>query len=305
MAIRASDIDASLYRTGCNPCKLQGLWSDHYNRRMLHDRRLACIGAGNMAEAIVAGLLKGKHVFPAQLMASDIRADRRADISRKYQFATAEKNADVAAWADVILLAVEPQVLDEVLQEIAPVIGEGTLVVSVAAGYPIARLKRYLPGTKRIVRAMPNTPSTIREGVTAVAYAAGLVDDDVRTARALFEPIGRVVEVNEGALDAVTGLSGSGPAYVYVMIEALADGGVKMGLPRETAQLLAAQTVAGAARMVLESREHPGALKDRVASPGGTTIAGLHELERGCLRSTLMSAVEAATKRSSELGLVT
>jgi pyrroline-5-carboxylate reductase len=258
-----------------------------------------------MAEAIIAGLLQGKHLSPAQVMASDIRAERRAEISRKYQFATAEKNAEVAAWADVILLAVEPQVLDHVLQEIAPVVGDGTLVVSVAAGYPIARLERYLSVTKRVVRAMPNTPSTIREGVTAVSYGAGLVDDDVRTARDLFEPIGRVVEVSERALDAVTGLSGSGPAYVFVMIEALADGGVKMGLPRETAQLLAAQTVAGAARMVLESREHPGMLKDRVASPGGTTIAGLHELERGGLRSTLMSAVEAATKRSSELGLAT
>jgi pyrroline-5-carboxylate reductase len=152
---------------------------------------------------------------------------------------------------------------------------------------------------------MPNTPSTIREGITAMACGVGMAEDDVQAARALFEPIGRVVEVAERALDAVTGLSGSGPAYVYVMIEALADGGVKMGLPRETAQLLAAQTVAGAARMVIESREHPGTLKDRVASPGGTTIAGLHELERGCLRATLISAVETATRRSIELGLAT
>jgi pyrroline-5-carboxylate reductase len=179
------------------------------------------------------------------------------------------------------------------------------LVVSVAAGYPIARMKRYLPGVKRIVRAMPNTPSLIQEGITALAYTAGLDEEDIRTARALFDPMGKVVEVIERALDAVTGLSGSGPAYVYVMIEALADGGVKMGLPRETAQLLAAQTVAGAARMAIELREHPGTFKDRVASPGGTTIAGLHELERGCLRATMMSAVEAATKRSIELGLVT
>jgi len=237
--------------------------------------------------------------------ASDIRPGRLAHISDTYQIATAEKNADAASWADVILLAVEPQVLDEVLREIASGVDSSKLVVSVAAGYPLARLQRYLPGTRRIVRAMPNTPSSIREGVTALAYAAGLTDEDVRTANALFDPTGKVVEVAEHQLDAVTGLSGSGPAYVYVMIEALADGGVKMGLPRATAQLLAAQTVAGSACMVVESHEHPGMLKDRVASPGGTTIAGLHELERGRLRATLISAVEAATKRSRELGLAT
>jgi len=272
---------------------------------MLQGRRIACIGAGNMAEAIFAGLLRGGCVSEAQLMASDIRSERLAEMRSAYRFATTEKNAEVAAWADVILLVVEPQVLDDVLQEISAIVDDSKLVLSVAAGYPIARLERYLPGTKRIVRAMPNQPSSIREGVTALAYAAGLGEDDVRTAKALFEPIGKIVQVGERALDAVTGLSGSGPAYVYVMIEALADGGVKMGLARDTAQLLAAQTVAGAARMVIESCEHPGMLKDRVASPGGTTIAGLHELERGCLRATLMSAVEAATKRSIELGLVT
>ncbi len=272
---------------------------------MLKDRRVACIGAGNMTEAIVAGLLHAGHLPPARIMASDIRTGRLDDIRTAYGIAVTGTNQEAAAWADVILLAVEPQVLDEVLREIAPVVGGAKLVVSVAAGYPIARVRRLLPGAGRIVRTMPNTPSAIREGITAMAWVEGLNDDDVRTARALFEPIGKVVEVSERALDAVTGLSGSGPAYVYVMIEALADGGVKMGLPRETAQLLAAQTVAGAARMVIESREHPGALKDRVASPGGTTIAGLHELERGRLRATLMSAVEAAAARSTELGLAT
>lgn len=149
---------------------------------------------------------------------------------------------------------------------------------------------------------MPNTPSLVREGVTAVAYEEGLPPRDAASAWTLFESIGQVVKVEERWLDAVTGLSGSGPAYVYVLIEALADGGVKMGLPRETAQLLAAQTVSGAARLVLSSQEHPGVLKDRVASPGGTSIAGLYELERGGLRTALLSAVEAAAQRSHELG---
>jgi pyrroline-5-carboxylate reductase len=272
---------------------------------MLLERRIACIGAGNMAEAIFGGLLRGGAVSEVQLMASDLRSERLAEVRSAYQIATTMKNAEAAAWADVIVLVVEPFILDEVLQEINSVVDDSKLVLSVAAGYPIARLKRYLQGTTRVVRAMPNTPSSIREGTTALAYAAGLSDDDIRTAKALFDTIGKVVEVPEPALDAVTGLGGSGPAYVCVMIEALADGGVKMGLERETAQLLATQTVVGSARMVIESHEHPGILKDRVASPGGTTIAGLHELECGRFRATLMLAVEAATKRSMELGLVT
>lgn len=258
-----------------------------------------------MAEAIISGLLQGRHLLSSQICASDIRAARLAEIRESYGIAATAKNQEAAAWADTILLAVEPQALDEVLQEIAPVAGAGALIVSVAAGYPIARVRRHLSKCGKIVRAMPNTPSTMREGITALSYGSGVHEADVRTARAIFEPIGKVVEVSERALDAVTGLSGSGPAYVYLIIEALSDGGVKMGLARDTAQLLAAQTVAGAARMVIESREHPGILKDRVASPGGTTIAGLHELERGCLRATLISAVEAATKRSEELGLST
>ena len=236
-------------------------------------------------------------------IASDIVQARREDFTRTYAVTTTSNNREAAEGAQVILLAVEPQVLDEVLSDIAPAVGPSQLVVSVAAGYPIARIARHLPGTRRIVRAMPNTPSTIREGVTALAHDATLSEQDAATARALFEPIGKVVMVAERLMDVVTGLSGSGPAYVFVMIEALADGGVKMGLPRETAQLLAAQTVVGAARLVMESHEHPGVLKDRVASPGGATIAGLHELERGCVRGTLISAVEAAAKRSAELGV--
>jgi pyrroline-5-carboxylate reductase len=271
---------------------------------MLRDRRVVFIGAGNMGEALLAGLLHGGHLPPAQLRCSDISPARRDLISRTYRVVTSDKNREMAEWADVIVLAVEPQVLDEVSEEIAPVIGASKLVVSVAAGYPIARIARHLNGVTRIVRAMPNTPSIIREGVTAMAHDAELSEEDLATARELFTAVGTVVVVAERSMDVVTGLSGSGPAYVFLMIEALADGGVKMGLPRETAQLLAAQTVAGAARLVVESQEHPAVLKDRVASPGGTTIAGLYELERGRFRATVISAVEAASRRSAELGLV-
>jgi pyrroline-5-carboxylate reductase len=269
---------------------------------MLSGLTVGVIGAGNMAEALISGLLHGRRIAPGQLLVSDINASKLARFRDIYKVHTASINRDVAKQADVLVLAVEPQVLDEALADLAVIIREETLLISVAAGYPIARIARYVPDTSRIVRSMPNTPSLIREGATAVAYDAQLSDAHAAIVRALFESIGQVVKVEEGALDAVTGLSGGGPAYVYVMIEALADGGVKAGLTRETAQLLAAQTVSGAARMVLESREHPGVLKDRVASPGGTTMSGLHELERGGLRATLISAVEAATRRSQELG---
>lgn len=295
----------ALYSTCAGLCKLQGREGDQYNPPMLANQRIALIGAGNMAEAILDGLLHGGQLTPAQFIASDIVQARRGDFTRTYAVVTTGNNREAAEGAQVIILSVEPQVLDEVLTEIAPVVGSSQLVVSVAAGYPIARIARHLPGARRIVRAMPNTPSSIRHGVTALAYDAGLSEQDAATARALFEPLGKVVMVEERLMDAVTGLSGSGPAYIFVMIEALADGGVNMGLPRETAQLLAAQTVAGAARLVLESREHPGVLKDRVASPGGTTIVGLHELERGCFRGALISAVETAARRSAELGMQT
>lgn len=282
--------------------KLKRFGTRQYNRRMLADHTIGFIGAGNMTEALIAGLLHEKRLPSSQLIASDIDQTRLTWLQQTYHIEVAIDNGRVADKVDILVLAVEPQVLDDVLAEIAKKVREETLIVSVAAGYPIARIARYVSGTIGVVRSMPNTPSLIREGVTAMAYDEKLPENDVNAARALFESIGKVVRVDERALDAVTGLSGSGPAYVYVLIEALADGGVKMGLPRATAQFLAAQTVSGAARMVLESQEHPAKLKDRVASPGGTTIAGLHELERGCLRATLISAVEAAAKRSSELG---
>ena len=257
-----------------------------------------------MAEALIAGLLHAKLIPPGQLVASDIVPSRLDWLKRTYGVTTTGSNRDAVAGAQVIVLAIEPQVLDEVLADIAPVVDPGILIVSVAAGYPIARIARHLNGFTRIVRAMPNMPCIIREGITAMAHDAELSEEDLLIARELFAAIGTVVVVAERSMDVVTGLSGSGPAYVFVMIESLADGGVKMGLSRETAQLLAAQTVAGAACLVVESQEHPGVLKDRVASPGGTTIAGLYELERGRFRATVISAVEAASRRSAELGLV-
>ena len=211
-------------------------------------------------------------------------------------------NEDLARWADVIVIAVKPQIVDRILGALSASLNESDLVISIAAGVPIEALEARLPDGARVVRAMPNTAAIALAGATAIAPGAHATEDDLEVARALFEAVGRCVVVDESLLDAVTGLSGSGPAYVMLMIEALADGGVKVGLGRDTALLLAAQTVYGAAKLQLETGEHPGRLKDMVTSPGGTAIAGLHTLEAGGLRTTLIDAVEAASRRAAELG---
>lgn len=269
---------------------------------MLRGKRIAFIGGGNMAEALVAGVLRKGLTTPEHVAVGDPQSSRRELLAVRFGVATGADNRLVARGADLLVLCVEPQVLDGVLRELAPIIEGLSLLISVAAGYPLSRIQTHLKQATRLVRAMPNTPSTIGEGVTALSFAAGSSSEDRQLAESLFDAVGKVVVVEERLMDAVTGLSGGGPAYVFAMVEALADGGVLMGLPRATAQLLAAQTLAGAARMVLEQAVHPGLLKDRVASPGGTTIAGLRRLEEGRLRAALMSAVEAATRRSQELG---
>lgn len=269
---------------------------------MLRGKRIAFIGGGNMAEALVAGVLRKGLTTPEHVAVGDPQSSRRELLAVRFGVATGADNRLVARGADLLVLCVEPQVLDGVLRELAPIIEGLPLLISVAAGYPLSRIQTHLQQATSLVRAMPNTPSTIGEGVTALSFAAGSSSEDRQLAESLFDAVGKVVVVEERLMDAVTGLSGGGPAYVFAMVEALADGGVLMGLPRATAQLLAAQTLAGAARMVLEQAVHPGLLKDRVASPGGTTIAGLRRLEEGRLRAALMSAVEAATRRSQELG---
>jgi pyrroline-5-carboxylate reductase len=262
---------------------------------------LAVIGAGQMGEALIGGWLAAKTVPPDALFATDASTERRDMMKRRFGVRTGSDNRDAASWADVVVLAVKPQILDEVMKGLSSALA-GKLVLSIAAGVTITHLAKLAPKGARIVRAMPNTPVLVRDGVSALSFGAGVTEKDQQLARRLFEAVGRAVVVEERLMDAVTGLSGSGPAYVFLAIEALADGGVKMGLPRTVADLLAAQTVLGAARMVLDTGEHPAKLKDRVASPGGTTIAGLHRLEQGGLRATLMAAVEAAAKRSEELG---
>ncbi len=254
-----------------------------------------------MAEALIGGLLAAGAATAEFFWATDPSAARRAHLDQRFGIRVTEVNREAAAWADLVLLAVKPQVLDDVLDELSPVVA-GKLIVSLAAGVPIRRLAARLPADVRLVRVMPNAAVLVREGMSAMACGERVTQVDEDRVTALLRAVGRVTRVDESQMDAVTGLSGSGPAYVFLALEALADGGVKAGLPRATAEVLAAQTAYGAARMVLETGEHPGRLKDRVASPGGTTIAGLHVLEQGGLRATLIGAVAAATQRSQEMG---
>jgi pyrroline-5-carboxylate reductase len=259
------------------------------------------IGAGQMARALAQGFVSAKLIPAERIVGWDPVPDAGQAFVKAVGAVLAQSNSEVAQRADVIFLAVKPQSMNGVFGELAGKIGREKLVVSIAAGITLTRICEGLK-TDRVVRVMPNTPALVGRGASAYALGAGATSADGELAGKLLGAVGKALEVNEKLLDAVTGLSGSGPAFVYVMIEALSDGGVKMGLPRDVANTLAAQTVLGAAEMVLSTGEHPAALKDKVASPGGTTIAGLAALEDRGLRGALIAAVEAATRRSQELG---
>lgn len=264
--------------------------------------RVGFVGGGNIAEALIRGLLKTGLCVPEQIVASAPRAERVEELQQKYGIAATRENCEVANQAEILVLSVKPQILAGVLREIASAVRRDALVLSVAAGVPTSRIEELLGGTYRVVRAMPNTPVVVQAGATALARGIHATAEDLETARTVFSAVGFTVDLDESLLDAVTGLSGSGPAYVFLILEALADAGVKVGLSRRTSQLLAAQTVLGSAKLLLETNQHPGLLKDMVTSPGGTAITGLHTLEHGGVRTTLIDAVEAATRRSRELG---
>ncbi len=268
----------------------------------MKDRTLGFLGAGNMAGALIKGLLHAKVSPPTKIVVSDVKGARLDEMGKTHGIRTTLDNHLLVRECDVLVIAVKPQVVDKVLAEIGAEVKPGQLVISVAAGVPIAAIEARLPVGSKVVRAMPNTPATALAGATAISGGEHANAADMAVARALFEAVGRVVILDESLLDAVTGLSGSGPAYVMLIIEALADGGVKVGLHRDVALLLAAQTVYGSAKLLLDTGEHPGRLKDMVTSPGGTAIVGLHTLESGALRKTLIDAVEAATNRSATLG---
>jgi len=266
---------------------------------MLDGKKIGFIGGGNMAEAIIKGLLAGGVQAGAIMVAEPISL-RRNFLSSEYSVVT-DDNLDVARQADIIILAIKPQVAASVLTALEPAITANKLIISIMAGISTGFIEETLTNGVRVVRSMPNTPALIQTAATAVCAGRKATEQDLETAREIFSLVGTVVTVPEKQMDAVTGLSGSGPAYVFTFIEALSDAGVKNGLQRDVALQLAVQTVLGAAKMMAESTEHPAQLRDKVTSPGGTTIAALHALEKDGFRGVIMDAVDAACKRSKEL----
>jgi pyrroline-5-carboxylate reductase len=273
-----------------------------YNAVMAAKLSIGFLGAGKMAGALARGFIRAGLVTPEQVLASDPSESARATLTRETGVKSTPSNPEVVKFAHTLVLAVKPDQVPPVLADIRDDFTERHLLISIAAGVPLAKLEAGLGAGARLIRVMPNTPALVGASATAFALGKSAKAEDGELAQRLFASIGLAFQLKETLLDAVTGLSGSGPAYIYLIIEALSDGGVAAGLPRDAATKLAAQTVLGSARMVLETGLHPGALKDMVASPGGTTIEGLHELEKGKLRGTLISAVRAATEKSKKLG---
>jgi pyrroline-5-carboxylate reductase len=266
----------------------------------LSGKRIGFIGGGNMAEAIIKGLLAGGFATAA-LEVSDPSPERRELVTSTYGVKAGTDNVALLTACDVIVLAVKPQVCKPVLEELARTPLGGKTFISIMAGIRTDAMEASLGGSAAVIRVMPNTPALVLEGASALCSGKSATDDDLALAVEMFGMVGKTVTVTEGLMDAVTGLSGSGPAYVFSFIESLADAGVKNGLPRDTALKLASQTVFGAAKLLLETDEHPAVLRDKVTSPGGTTIAGLHAMEERGFRSAVMAAVDKATARSKEL----
>jgi pyrroline-5-carboxylate reductase len=262
--------------------------------------QIGFIGSGKMASALLEGILRAGIASAKDVSVTDKLPATARDLAAKTGAHARASNAEVAAASTILILCVKPGDVPEALKESGNLTGK--LLISIAAGVPLGKLKEWVPGKPRLIRVMPNTPALIGQGAAAFATGAGATDEDIAVADRIFGATGLVSHVKEELLDAVTGLSGSGPAFVYTVIEALADGGVLMGLPRDIALRLAAQTVLGAAGMVLQTGLHPAQLRDQVTSPGGTTIAGLEALEAAGLRSALIGAVRAATERSKALG---
>ncbi len=269
---------------------------------MLKNKQVGILGIGNMGEALTHGLLYGHLCRPEQIFCSDVRGERLKNVKEKYGVKTTSHNAEVVKQSDIVILSVKPQIMKPVVEEIAEYLDLSKLIISIAAGVPLDAIESCAQKDLKLIRVMPNICVSVREGVSAIAAGKHAMKDDLMMAKTIFDSVGKSLFIDEYLLDAVTGLSGSGPAYIFLIIDALADAGVKVGLSRDDALVLASQTVLGAAKMLIETGEHPGKLKDMVTSPGGTAIAGLHTLEEGGLRTTLINAVEVATQRARVLG---
>ncbi|MCG8402493.1 MAG: pyrroline-5-carboxylate reductase [Firmicutes bacterium] len=267
----------------------------------LENGRVGFIGGGAMAEALMGGFIRAGLVGPEQIMASDVSEGRREYLGRKLGVKTVPDNLSVVSDSDIVILSVKPFIMGEVLKEIGDHLHQNQTVISIAGGVSTGYIEQFFKERTPVVRVMPNTPALVGAGAAAVCCGRWAGDRHCEMALSLFKSVGLAVAVTENLMDAVTGISGSGPAYMYVIAEAMADAGVRAGLPRATALTLACQTMHGAARMILETGNHPGALKDMVTTPGGTTIEGLFALEEGGLRATIGNAVENACRRSRQL----
>ena len=270
---------------------------------MLNDKRIAIIGTGNMGEALVSGLIVSRSSSPKNIICTDVRQYKLDEIKSKYKVRTTSNNLKAVAEADIVIYSVKPQIMAAVIIETASKLDASKLIISIAAGVPLVAIESCIQKNLRLIRVMPNIAAAVKEAASALAAGEHATKEDIELAMEIFNSIGKSVFIKENYLmDAITGLSGSGPAYIFLIVDALADAGVKMGLARREALFLATQTVLGAAKLLMETQEHPGQLKDKVTSPGGTAIAGLATLESGGLRTTLINAVEVATNRSKELG---
>ncbi len=272
---------------------------------MLKDKIISLIGTGNMGQALLSGLIRSKTARPENLICTDIRESQLDRLREEFGVQTMSDNLAAVKKSDIVIYAVKPQILAAVLKETAEALDMDKLVISIAAGVSLQAIESKLEKELRLIRVMPNICASVGMGAAAVAAGNHVKDGDVELAKTIFDSVGTSIFIGENILmDAITGLSGSGPAYIFLIIDAMADAGVKMGLYRGDALALSAQTVLGSAKMLIETGEHPGLLKDQVTSPGGTAIAGLHTLEKGGLRTTIINAVEAATLRSKELGRI-
>lgn len=269
---------------------------------MLKGKKIGVIGGGKMGGVLISGIISRKLISAGNIAVSDTVTERLEDLRKTYGVYTTDDNKKVTKLSDIIILAVKPQNMSEVIEDISSAFHQSKLIISIAAGISTKFIEGLLKKKARVIRVMPNTPALIGEGAAALTCGAHATDEDLDMACHIFESVGITVNVKEELMDAVTGLSGSGPAYGFLIIEALTDAGVNLGLSRDTALKLSAQTIMGAAKLCLTGNRHPAELKDMVTSPGGTTIAGLKALEEGKLRATLMAAVEAAASRSRELG---
>jgi pyrroline-5-carboxylate reductase len=272
---------------------------------MLNGKVVGFIGAGNMGEVLIRGLIQSGKIDKTDIIAGDANPERLEYISKTYGIRTTASNTELVESASIVIIAVKPQNIDDLLEELSSSSHENHQFISIAAGITTEKLAKKMHHKSGIIRVMPNAPASVLAGIAAIYPGRNITPADLQRAVSIFECVGRTVIIkNEALMDVVTGLSGSGPAFVFLMIESLSDAGVQLGISRKESSLLAAQTVYGAAKMLLETGKHPSELKDIVATPGGTTFAGLKSLEKGNFRSTVMDAVEAAAVRSRELGAI-